>query len=292
MDNFLDIIKSNPDRFKQLNCDQFLLAEFNCPLQNNLVDTWSDLNYFVYIVAGRKIWHTAHAHYDLHAGDCIFVRKGANIIEQFFDAEFCILTFFFTDEFICDTLKRHGIIGEKSNKIHTPVIPIETDGYLVSFFQSMSPFFTNKRAPDKSLLELKFRELILNVVSNKNNKDISSYFSSLLNEPVSVSLMKIMEDNFCYNLKMEEFAQLCNRSLSAFKRDFQKIYNNTPGKWLLEKRLNHAKLILSRTDKTISEVMFDCGFENLSHFSRAFKAYFGNTPASVRQKKSAELYNT
>ena len=85
-----------------------------------------------------------------------------------------------------------------------------------------------------------------------------------------------MNDNYCFNLKLEEYAQLSNRSLSAFKRDFQKHFDTTPGKWLLEKRLNHAMNLLSNSNKTVSEAAFESGFENPSHFSRAFPPAFRN----------------
>ncbi len=81
---------------------------------------------------------------------------------------------------------------------------------------------------------------------------------------------------------MEEFARLSNRSLSAFKRDFQKEFNVTPGKWLVEKRLHNAMHLLSNAGKTVSEAAFESGFENPSHFSRAFRSYFGIAPASVK----------
>jgi AraC-like DNA-binding protein len=92
-----------------------------------------------------------------------------------------------------------------------------------------------------------------------------------------------MEENYCFNLKMEEYAQLSNRSLSTFKRDFQKIYKTVPGKWLLEQRLNHAWRLLSASHKTISETTFESGFENISHFSRSFKKRFGVTPSAFKQ---------
>src|SRR5258708_25862762 len=95
-----------------------------------------------------------------------------------------------------------------------------------------------------------------------------------------------MEDNFCYNLKLEVYAELSNRSLSTFKRDFEKFFHSTPGKWLLEKRLHHALHLMSNQNKTVSEAAFESGFENPSHFSRAFKIRFGKGPAAMKN------YNT
>jgi transcriptional regulator GlxA family with amidase domain len=93
-----------------------------------------------------------------------------------------------------------------------------------------------------------------------------------------------MEENYCYNLKLEEFARLTSRSLSAFKRDFQKIYNTTPGKWLTQKRLDHAMHLLTHLNRTVSETAFESGFENLAHFSRCFKQKFGMPPTALKQQ--------
>ena len=56
------------------------------------------------------------------------------------------------------------------------------------------------------------------------------------------------------------------------------------GKWLLEKRLNYSLLLLRNHQKTINEVVFECGFESVSHFSRAFKARFDLTPSSFKKE--------
>jgi AraC family transcriptional regulator, exoenzyme S synthesis regulatory protein ExsA len=92
-----------------------------------------------------------------------------------------------------------------------------------------------------------------------------------------------VEDNFSFNLNLQEFAQLSNRSLSAIKRDFQKLFNTTPGKWLMEKRLNNAMHMLTHTKKTVSEV----AFENPSHFSRAFKQRFNIPLTAIRHRQLA-----
>lgn len=259
---------------------------FNCPLERKFADLWSHHNYIVYVVEGRKIWHTAHGSYDLQQGACVFVRKGACIVEQFFDAQFCIVLFFIPDDFICDALKNKTTPISKVGKKYGPVIPIERTETVGAFFHSMLPYFGAAKEPDATLLELKFRELILTIADNPANLEIQSYFCSLLQEPQVVSLQRIMEDNFCFNLGLGEFAQLTNRSLSAFKRDFQKQFDTTPGKWLLEKRLQHAMHLLSNMGKTVSETAFESGFENPSHFSRSFRQHFGVSPTAVRQQVS------
>ena len=113
------------------------------------------------------------------------------------------------------------------------------------------------------------------------------YTEILTNEPQSISLQRVMEDNYCFNLKLEDFARLAHRSLSAFKRDFIRVYDTTPGKWLIEKRLDHAYQLLTHTYKTVSETAFEAGFESASHFSRVFRQRFGFPPVSIRRQKVA-----
>lgn len=284
MYNLYTHIETNPGRCRRLTCKDSLFTIFNCRLQNKYEDLWSHHNYIVYVVEGRKVWHTSHASYDLHEGTCVFVRKGAAIVEQFFDTEFCFFLFFIPDEFICDVLKSRSKPLQRSAKQSEPVITIHNSATIQAYFQSMLPYFDDERDPDQSLLELKFRELVLALADNPRNHELLSYFCSLLQEPQAVSLQQVMEENFCFNLKLEELARLSSRSLSAFKRDFEKMYEMPPGKWLMEKRLIHSLHLLTNMGKTVAEAAFESGFESSSHFSRAFRQRFGSSPVVMKQQ--------
>lgn len=286
MYNLHQKITNNTVRFRQLRCGEALTTIFNCPLENKFEDTWSHYNYIVYVMEGRKIWHTAHGSYDLRKGSCVLVRKGACILEQFFDTTFCLVLFFIPDEFICEVLKSKSTPIQASGKKYDPVIAISNSAVLHAYFQSMMPYFDAGREPDQSLLQLKFRELVLTIADDPANTELLSYFCSLLQEPQTISLQNVMEENFAFNLKLEEFARLSSRSLSAFKRDFLRLYHTSPGKWLMEKRLRHALHLLTNMGKTVAETAFESGFESASHFSRVFHQRFGASPVSVKQQKT------
>lgn len=284
--NFYQKVIQRPDYYRQFSCGESLITIYNCPLENRYVDLWAKHNYIVYVTEGKKIWYTGHHSYTLEKGNCIFVRRGANIVEQFFDTPFCLLVFFITDEFICENLKaRSQQLVPAEYKKHEPVIRINNNDTLLAFYQSMTSYFNAGKEPDKALLELKFRELVLTLADDRINAELLAYFHCLLQEPKSVSMRRIMEDNYCFNLRLEEYATLCNRSLSAFKRDFQKYFSTTPGKWLLERKLEYAYSILRNTNKTVREAAFESGFENPSHFSRCFKERFHIPPLVAKQQK-------
>src|SRR5690348_10549505 len=96
--NFYSYIAGNPGACRQLNCGESLFTLFTCPLRNKVQDIWSHNNYIMYVIEGRKVWHTPNGSYDLKKGSCVFVRKGALMVEQFFESEPCFFLFFTPDE--------------------------------------------------------------------------------------------------------------------------------------------------------------------------------------------------
>jgi pimeloyl-ACP methyl ester carboxylesterase/AraC-like DNA-binding protein len=97
-----------------------------------------------------------------------------------------------------------------------------------------------------------------------------------------IDIESVMSENFLFNLKVEEFAILCGRSLSSFKRDFKDKFNTTPSKWIKSKRLEHAKKLLVESDLNINQVCYDSGFINSSHFIKSFKERYKLPPHQYR----------
>ena len=83
---------------------------------------------------------------------------------------------------------------------------------------------------------------------------------------------------------MPEYAKASGRSLSTFKRDFKKISELSPERWLTDHRL-HVAYDLLRRGWRVSDACFDVGFKNVSHFSAIFKRKFGVTAGQIRKLK-------
>jgi len=156
--------------------------------------------------------------------------------------------------------------------------PIKSDVLLQSFFNSLLPYFEMQDELPDELVPIKIQEVL--TIIDKVDKRASTILGTF-SEIGKIDLKKYMEEHFMYNLPLEKFAFLTGRSLTTFKSDFKKIFNNTPGKWLTEKRLNLAHHKLTTEKLKTTDVYLSVGFENLSHFSFAFKKAFGYSPSTV-----------
>jgi AraC-like DNA-binding protein len=157
-----------------------------------------------------------------------------------------------------------------------PNIPIPANEFLQGFFQSVMPYIRHSEEKiAESLGMLKVKEavqLLLHAMPGLKN------FLFDFSEPYKIDLEKFMGANFHYNIPIERFAHLTGRSLAAFKRDFQKIFDMAPRQWLHERRLTEARHLIEKKNKKPSAIYLDLGFESLSHFSHSFKKKFGKAP--------------
>ena len=272
--------------FKKLEINELLFIEYKCLVQEVKAGIWSDANYFVFVTSGKKMWRSIHNDYVVEAGDSLFVKKGANLVHQYFDEDYCALMVFIPDDFIQKFIHRFSTIinrnGLETHQQTDAVIRIHMDAYLEGYINSLAAFLGSSSYPDKHLIHLKFEELLLNIFTRSNHQTLAGYLLSL-NKSQSAKLSQIMEENFAYCLNLEQYAALCHMSLSSFKRCFQKVYNTSPGKWLAEKRLVFSCHLLKTSNKAINQIGFECGFEDHSSFIRAFKNRFAKTPLQYRE---------
>lgn len=84
------------------------------------------------------------------------------------------------------------------------------------------------------------------------------------------------------DIAIDELAALCNMSLTSFRRKFSSVTGMTPLKYLLLMRLRMASALLRVTDRKISDIALDIGYNTLSSFNRHFKEHYDTTPKEYR----------
>lgn len=159
------------------------------------------------------------------------------------------------------------------------VLPMPEGSVLGSYMETLRAYEpVLRRKGTAALLALKQKEALLLLLQLKPElKNILFDFS----EPGKIDLEAFMNRNYHFNVELKRFAYLTGRSLSTFKRDFDKIFHTTPSRWLLQRRLQEAWFLLSKQKKMASDIYLDLGFEDLSHFSFAFKKQYGMAPSAV-----------
>jgi AraC-like DNA-binding protein len=236
----------------------------------------------VYILSGEMEINEGGKITTLHKGDCAFLRKDNRVSTRKLpmgDEQFKSIWLSFPRNFLREfyrTLNRKQIPEDvKRHKVSLQKLPLRPD--IQSLFESMTPYFNSEITPSPEIIKLKLSEgayILLNTDKN--------FYSSLFDftEPWKIDILDYLNENYMYDLSMEEIASYTGRSLAAFKRDFKKISSLSPEKWLIRKRLEEARRKIDNEGKKASEACFEVGFKNLSHFSTAFKRQYGFPPTA------------
>jgi len=170
------------------------------------------------------------------------------------------------------------------NPIHFTGPPIhkittfEKDPMLESFFASLIPYFDLKTELPERIVSMKIEEALTILRAIDRNTD--NFFANF-SQSDKPDIADFMEKNYMFNLTLEKFGYLTGRSLTTFKRDFKKAFNSSPQKWIIQKRLELAHYQLSEKGRKPKDLYLEIGFENLSHFSFAFKKHFGYAPTEL-----------
>ena len=170
---------------------------------------------------------------------------------------------------------------DKSKIARDPALKMEQNELLDSFVLSMMPYFDNPQMAKDELLLLKLKELVY-ILSDFGNNLVVNQIIGTLYSPEEIAFDEIITANTYNNLSIPELAHLTSRSESTFKRDFKKWYNDSPAKFFKTKRLEKSADLLKISDTPISEIAWECGFENPAHFSASFHDNYNQSPRDYR----------
>ncbi|MEL6674953.1 MAG: AraC family transcriptional regulator [Bacteroidota bacterium] len=245
--------------------------------------TWENISpqhILSYVVSGKLSLSYGRNSLTFNAGDTVLVPKHqlSRSVKTPIDGKpFKCVSMVLPEEHLREFYLEHPILESWTDN-PTKERPIKPHVLWDSFFASLLPYFEMQDDLPPALVRVKIQEAL--TIMDTVDKRASAVLGTF-SEMGKLDLEKYMEEHFMYNLPLERFAFLTGRSLTTFKSDFKKIYKNTPGKWLTEKRLMLAHHKLTAEKQRITDVYHAVGFENLSHFSFAFKKAFGYSPSAV-----------
>lgn len=137
-------------------------------------------------------------------------------------------------------------------------------------------------------------------IYNPEGEVIGSYgISTQLSQPRSSATpirelntpIEYIKQNFSENISIEKLAQACHVSISTLERRFKKHLSKTPLQYLMEVRLDNARIMVFDSDKNLSTIAQETGFVDNSHFTRVYKKRFSISPSEDRKLNKQENIN-
>lgn len=240
---------------------------------------------FMYLDKGAFKFRTPTRLFEVHEGQAIVAKCGNYYIEQMSSSEsyhdaISIIGAYFYPEMVKDFFQTDLQLVDFQNNFDVNQSIVEP--LMKSFIAGMSYLIDHPELVDDNLLVNKLKELLL--LLGKTENSIQDYVNALFT-PFEYDFKEIILENTYINLSLAELAHLSGCSLATFKRRFNKYFDQSPAKYLLQKKLEKATQLLSSQTLPIAEIAYNCGFENVTHFNKAFKKHFGQTPTQTRMSQ-------
>jgi len=167
------------------------------------------------------------------------------------------------------------VVSNKSTEV------ISNNFLIEKYVDGLLFYFQNPALVNEDILVLKLKEIILLLSQTANARAIQVIFSQLFS-PITYTFKQVIEANLFSQLSIEELAQQNNSSVSSFKREFAKLYQDTPANYIKTKRLEKAATLLLNSTERIKDIAFNCGFNDLANFTKSFKKKYHCTPGDFR----------
>lgn len=158
---------------------------------------------------------------------------------------------------------------------------INNDFLIKKYIEGLLFYFENPSLVNEEILILKLKEIILLLSQTQNAEAIQVILSQLFS-PALYTFKQIIEANIFLQVCVEDLAQKTNLSVSSFKREFTKLYNDSPANYIKTQRLEKAAKLLMVSNERITDIAFDCGFNDLANFTKSFHDKYSVTPTNYR----------
>ncbi|MGL5272386.1 MAG: helix-turn-helix domain-containing protein [Phocaeicola sp.] len=240
----------------------------------------------VYIVKGTKIVTSNNTTTTITKNQLFMAPKGHYIMSEYLPEEgtFESIMLFFNEEQIVDIITSISKSFRVEQKFENKINAVNCSSELNHFFESLKLICsTGDRNPfAKELISVKIKELIYLLLSDNETRSQTIQFLYNIIAKQHNEISKVVKENLYSGITLAALEQMCNMSVSTFKRQFEQEYKASPIQWIMDKKLEKAFMLIKTTSMQISEIAYECGFENYVHFSRRFKSKYGKSANSIR----------
>lgn len=288
----MTIFKLPEDIFPGKNADEenIIFHHYSAPVGSFHGRSILSKNAISLVISGEKTMHFAEKKVIVRDDEFHFLSSGNCLVSMKLNERipFKSILIFFDNMTLSNFYLKYNRQIEKikaSRKISTELyLAFKKDGFILNFIDSLKLLFQKNANISTEMKLLKFEELMLHLLEVYPEK-ILAFQPATEGEMDDFEIRKAVESNITNNISVEELAFLCNVSLSTFKRRFAKIFDTSPNKWILQKRMEIAKDLLQNNNEKPGNIFYKIGYENHSSFTKSFKQTFGLTPQDFQKQK-------
>jgi AraC-like DNA-binding protein len=242
----------------------------------------------LFVIKGVKLLHFAKETLKISADDVFLLKKGIYVMAEYIEEGLAFeALMLFLPARLLKSIEVQSSGSSRPNVRDNQYLIFPATGLIQDFKEQLRKYFGHRLFNYDQLIPLKQKEILLLLMSSGHSERVNDFIhAALRSEPADIE--SIVNNYLLQPVSISELASLCNRSLASFKREFQRLYHTSPKAWINQRRLDLALLLLQNTDKMVSEIAEECGFESTSYFIRIFKKKHGYTPQSMRAKITIE----
>jgi len=238
------------------------------------------------LVSGKKTIIYPDATAVVNAGELVVLSTGNVLTSELLAGtdQFTSILFYFSNEiFNRFLIKYEHLLKQNTPKADKqPFLIFKQDSFIKYFITSLKTFLGNGGNLPAEIRLLRIEELLLYLF--QSDPERFHAIEILTRDKQQLQIKKVVESQIRQPTTVDDLAFLCHMSTSTFKRKFSEIYQTSPQKWLLARRLELAADLLRSFDEIPSGIYMKVGYQNHSSFSEAFRNHFGSTPSDYRQQ--------
>lgn len=182
---------------------------------------------------------------------------------------------------------RFDLIGDKEAiqniKNQTPYYfaftPVNSYKYQ-ELFERLHTYSVVNDAKYEKLAGNVLEEILINMHMDKQENMKKAYVVDKIDE-----VKRFIDHNICERSTLEALAEKADISVKYFSKCFREKYGESPGTYIINKRIQYARFLLQETDKSVKEIAYLLGYSNPYAFSAQFKKFTGKTPSSLKRQQ-------
>lgn len=235
-------------------------GEFQYQREDVLLDVTTEYTLFLNCLSsGKEIHHSKPE----RVCEIVIITFHPDILKKVYDKELPSLLH-----------TNHHITNQSIGKINN-------DFLIKKYIEGLMFYFENPSLVNEEIMILKLKEIIILLSQTQEAALVQTIISQLFS-PTSYSFKQVIEAHLYAQIGIEELAQYTNLSVSSFKREFAKRYNDTPAHYIKTKKLEKAAELLTVSEERITDIAYTCGFNDLANFTKNFTDKFDVSPTQYR----------